>query len=102
MNRTLGGLYSVITRLPDNRLTKPIKKRIENELAKETELQKQDIQKKNWILTMMYQQLKQMVDDPNTPEAQKEELQKKMQELEPRIQNWQERAQKYYNGLGKK
>ena len=83
----------VIEKLPDNKLTQPLKGKIEKQLIDELRAAEQDVQRSNWQLTMFLEKLKQMLVDPNLPDSQKAELQKKEQEIADKLQDIQTRLQ---------
>ena len=82
-----------IEKLPDNKLTQPIKAKIEKQLNEGLRAAEQDVQRSNWQLTMFLEKLKQMLVDPNLPDSQKAELQKKEQEIADKLQDIQTRLQ---------
>ena len=51
-----------IEKLPDNKLTQPIKAKIEKPLNEELRTAEQDVQRSNWQLTMFLEKLKQMLE----------------------------------------
>ena len=84
---------ATIASLPDNKLTHPIKERMEKDLDDELTAAQQEVQKKIWELNMAFRELKQMLDDPQLPEEKKAALTKTAAELDAKLNDWQSRLQ---------
>lgn len=78
-------LFSGIEKLPECRLTKPLKEWGQRKLHKELTEVKISVTQGNWNLVMGVEELKRLLKDPRVPEGKKQELRERLTELDRKV-----------------
>ena len=67
-------LCGLVERLPENRLTAPLKKKVDAVLEAELAAMKQDILRKNWDKVRLHREIRRVLAEEDVPEEKREEL----------------------------
>lgn len=78
-------LFSGIEKLPECRLTKPLKEWEQRKLHKELTEVKMSVTQGNWNLVMGVEELRRLLKDPRVPGDKKQELKERLTELDRKV-----------------
>ncbi len=67
-------LFSLVEKLPENRLTAPLKKKVDTVLEAEVAAMKQDILRRNWENVRLHQEIRRALAAEDIPEEKREKL----------------------------
>ena len=67
-------LFSLVEKLPENRLTAPLKKKVDTVLEAEVAAMKQDILRRNWDNVRLHQEIRRALAAEDVPEEKRERL----------------------------
>ncbi len=67
-------LFKLVAKLPENRLTMPLKKKVDAALDVEVAAMKQDILRRNWDNVRLHQEIRRLLAEEDVPEEKREKL----------------------------
>ena len=67
-------LFSLVEKLPENRLTAPLKKKVDTVLEAEVAAMKQDILRRNWENVRLHQEIRRALAAEDVTEEKREKL----------------------------